>query len=303
MIEITFTEKFRKFDSSMVGKTAFETDSVAENLLRKGFAIKKEEYAQLKDENYISPKGLRLCNNIIKNKINRVSKGKKDKITAYMATFPSREENVEKAVDSLIKQVDELVLVCNGDIKIKQRNKLSIYRTDELIGDVGCAGKFIFAYEWNGYVLTVDDDFIYPDDYVEKTIANIEKYNRECAISWHGRINDYPIEKYKKGYREFYQCTKNVDSDKEVGIIGTGVLGFHSDIFNENKYDIIQMRFTNCSDIYMSMAFDSRDIKMIVPEHKGNWLCQLKNTFFISYGNKFDNFLTNIINSYNWKKL
>lgn len=186
MIEITFTEKFRKFDSSMVGKTAFETDSVAENLLRKGFAVKKEEYAQLKDENYISHKGLRLCNNIIKNKINRVSKGKKDKITAYMATFPSREENVEKAVDSLIKQVDELVLVCNGDIKIKQRNKLSIYRTDELIGDVGCAGKFIFAYEWNGYVLTVDDDFIYPDDYVEKTIANIEKYNRECdyIMAW-----------------------------------------------------------------------------------------------------------------------
>ena len=69
MIEITFTEKFRKFDSSMVGKTAFETDSVAENLLRKGFAIKKDEYAQLKDENYISHKGLRLCNNIIKNKI------------------------------------------------------------------------------------------------------------------------------------------------------------------------------------------------------------------------------------------
>ena len=301
MIEITYTEKFRKFDSSLVGKSIVENEYTAEMLIRKGFAIKKETTNNI--ESCVYPKGIRLCNDIIKSKINRVNNPKKDKITAYMATFPSREENVEKAVDSLINQVDEIVLVCNADMNIKKRKKLNIYNISDLIGDVGCAGKFIFCYEWNGYVLTVDDDFIYPKDYVEKTIANIEKYNRECVISWHGRTDDFPIKKYKKGYKDFYQCTKNVDSDKEVNIIGTGVLGFHSDIFNKIGYDIIQMRYTNCSDIFFSMALDARDIKMIVPKHDENWLLPLKNTFFISNGTPFDGFLVNIINSYNWKKI
>ena len=40
----------------------------------------------------------------------------------------------------------------------------------------------------NGMVIffTVDDDIVYPVDYVEKSIAKIEEYNRECVfiLAW-----------------------------------------------------------------------------------------------------------------------
>lgn len=226
---------------------------------------------------------------------------KKDKITAYMATFPSREEGLIQAVESLIGQVDELVIVTNGYVEIPKYTNVKVVNTLEMFGDIGCAGKFVYAFDWNGYVLTVDDDFIYPKDYVSKTIEAIEKYNRKAVISWHGRTCDFPVKRYKGGHKKFYQCTKKVDSDNEVNILGTGVMGFHSDTILP-KYDIMEIRHTNCSDIYFSMSMDMREIPMIVPKHEENWIVPIININCICTQNH-EEFLVPLINSYNWKKL
>ena len=115
---------------------------------------------------------------------------RKDKITAYMATFPSREENVAKAIKSLLFQVDELVLWVNEEVELPEicnDKKVRVLRGIEILGfDLGCIGKFATCYEWDGYIFTVDDDIVYPVDYVEKSIAKIEEYNRECVfiLAW-----------------------------------------------------------------------------------------------------------------------
>lgn len=226
---------------------------------------------------------------------------KADKITAYMASFPSREESIVKAIESLIGQVDELVIATNGEMQIPSYPNVKVFNIIDKFGDIGCAGKFIFAYDWNGYILTVDDDFVYPKDYVSKTIEAIEKYERKAVISWHGRICDFPIQRYKGGHREFYQCTKKVEQDHEVNILGTGVMGFHSSTLIPN-YDVMEMRYANCSDILFSISLDMRDIKMIVPEHEAFWISPIYNQIAISFQNQ-EEFLVPLINSYNWKEL
>ena len=46
-----------------------------------------------------------------------------------------------------------------------------------------------------GYCFTVDDDLIYPEDYIETMINGIEKHNNPVAM--HGRcLSDYPVKSY-----------------------------------------------------------------------------------------------------------
>ena len=61
------------------------------------------------------------------------------------------------------------------------------------------------------------------------------------------------------------------------------------------------MTYTNSSDIWFSLSCDQRGIPMIVPKHKKGWLIPLETGMnCISYGMKYDEMLTGIINSRNW---
>lgn len=230
---------------------------------------------------------------------------RKDKITAYMATFPSREENVAKAIKSLINQVDELVLWVNGNVilpDICNNKKIRVYRGEEILGfDIGCAGKFALAYEWNGYIFTVDDDIIYPNDYVEKSIVKLEEYNRQYVMSWHGRIQELPAIAYRGRGAVLKNCSfqTDVEKDTECNIIGTGCTFFHTDTIIP-KYDIMEMNFSNVSDILFSISIDKRDIKRLVPAHKKDMFISLENTEAICFHRTNERFHIDLINTQNW---
>jgi len=230
---------------------------------------------------------------------------RKDKITAYMATFPSREENVAKAIESLIFQVDELVLCVNEEVELPEicnHKKVRVLRGKDILGfDIGCIGKFATCYEWNGYILTVDDDIIYPSDYVEKSISKIEEYNRECVMSWHGRVQNMPALVYrgKGSIKKNLSFQTDVEEDTQAHIIGTGCAFFHSDTIYP-KYDIMDMTFTNVSDILFSISMDKRGIKLIVPAHKKEWFQSLENSEAISFHKNNDKFHCDLINTHNW---
>ncbi len=293
MVEVVYTQSYAPFDVRMVGQSQMLEKPFADELIRKGYATIK------KDNPIIGIKPIRISNAMCKKAVKRPVN--KNKVTAYMATFPSRENVITKAILSLYKQVDELVVLTNGGMEIPDLPNVSTYNTLDKIGDVGCVGKFVFAHEWKGYVLTVDDDFIYPENYVEETIKAIDKYQKKAVISWHGRtLFDYS-EKYKNGHKDFYQCCYDVDNDYAVNIIGTGVMGFHSDVFSSFPYDVREMPYTNSGDIFFSLSCDQRYIPMVVPKHKEGWLIPLETgVACISYGVKFDDMRTQIINSRHW---
>jgi hypothetical protein len=293
---VTYTNKYAQFDAYMVGKTDEIKSCFADELIRKGYAT---EYKEVMTP-LIGLNRVKLSNEKVKNAIKRVSK--KGGTIAYMATFPSREENIKKALLSIYKQVDEVVVVANGSMEIPKLPNVTVYNTLDLFGDIGCLAKFLFAHEFNGYIFTIDDDFIYPEDYVKKSIEKLKMYGNKVVLSYHGRVLHLPTERYKGGQKEFYQCTKDVDNDVSVHILGTGVMCFHSSVF-VFPYDIKEHSYSNCSDIQFSISLDTRSIPMIVGSHKAGWLVDLDNEVCISRGNKNDAFLADMINRHNWNDL
>ena len=233
---------------------------------------------------------------------------KREKVTAYMATFPTRELIIAEVVESLLPQVDKLVIWVNGEMELPKacyHEKVELYWGKDVLGfDIGCAGKFAFAFEWDGYIFTVDDDIVYAPDYVQKSIAKIEEYNRECVLSWHGRQTKLPITVYRSSKDMIKNCSfqQTVEQDNECHFIGTGVMFFHASTIIP-KYDFMEMRHTNVSDIHFAQSMDMRGIRTIVPAHDRKWLRPLVPIEAISMHKDTDSFHVQLINVHNWREI
>lgn len=148
-------------------------------------------------------------------------------IVAHMATFPPRKDIMLEAVRNIAPQVDKLKIFLNEYEVIP--SELSSYRNvkphidDKNIKD---AGKFYFDVNERDVVFTIDDDILFPDDYVERTLKFGEKIGFEKnVIGYHAHAWVFRKNIKRMGWRNFFfhkQCGNII----EVDVIGTGTACF-----------------------------------------------------------------------------
>lgn len=184
---------------------------------------------------------------------------------AMIASIPEREKMLEKTVESLRPQVDEIRVALNSYLQIpKFLNKAEVVMLDNEKGD---AGKHYFADQFDGYLLTCDDDLIYPSDYVDKMIAGVEKY--QCACSLHGRVYKFrPILNFQMMFIG-YPCLSTVQHDVKVDIGGTGVMCWHTD-FLKIRYDDFKSK--NMSDLWFAKRCVEQGVEIMCLAHSGDYL-------------------------------
>lgn len=228
-----------------------------------------------------------------------------DKITASMATFPGREESLKDVIASIIDQVDELWIYANlytkPPLNIRSR-KLKWFLGDKHLGDLGDAGKFYRCEEIKGYHFTIDDDLIYPRDYVFTLIGAIERYERRCVVSCHGRT--FPpglIKSYYRGAVNRYACLRAVPQDVFAHVIGTGVLSYHTDTV---KIPFGIFEASNMADVWFSRYCQTRGIPRLILGHKGGWIKDSEKydqaTSIYQANVNDDRLQTRIMNTVNW---
>lgn len=228
-----------------------------------------------------------------------------DRITATMATMPGREDSLESVVNSIIHQVDELRIYANNIDRVPlkyQHKKIKWLFSKDHAGDIGDAGKFYGIEDISGYHFTIDDDLVYPPDYVATMIAAIERYERRVVVSTHGR--SFPpghIRSYYHGATCRYSCLRQVAQDVFAHVIGTGVLAYHTDTIRI-PFEVFEA--TNMADIWFSKYCQEKGVPRLVLQHKGGWIKdsnqydQLTSIYFNNHQD--DAFQTRIMNSIQW---
>ena len=190
------------------------------------------------------------------------------KIIAGMATIPSRESTLERVLDSLTGQVDELFLALNYE-KEEAPKFLSKYpnvfwwHNDRNKGD---AEKFAMAHTTDRIFLACDDDLIYPQGYADKMIEGIERYNG--LVSLHGRTYLSPVIDFRK-WAGNYRCLSKVSEDVHVNIVGSGVCAFNT---NRLKISLSMFHYRNMADVFISREASRQGVPMIVLKHDGDYL-------------------------------
>lgn len=244
--------KKNKLKSSGVG------EYISKTLHKRGFVMK-----HLK-----SP----LCDNgsiksVMNEKARKINNLTKYPLIGGMATFKGRERCIIDAVNSIINQLDELHIYANDDIDLSSfdnNSKIIIHRHP--LGDLGDAGKFYLPLK-NAYFFTLDDDLIYPSNYVENMIYGIKKYN--CVVTHHGRNLINNAVSYYKGAREKYRCLDNVIKDVIVDFPGTGVMAWCSDYI---LFDVKDFPSKNMADVHAACKIKSENKKAMCLSHVKGWI-------------------------------
>lgn len=183
-----------------------------------------------------------------------------------MAAIPRRIYALQKTIESLIDQADYLKIYLNQFRHIPDFLKND--KIELVFGDNSRKGstKFFWADKVQGYILTVDDDLIYPSDYVEVMCTAIDRH--KCLVGAHGNIlKPGRIENYYKN-RIVLDARKEVKEDTFVDILGTGTIGFHTD---DVKLSMADMDMPDMEDIAIFKLSYNHSYTKVVVAHPEGW--------------------------------
>ena len=238
----------------------------------------------------------------------------RDPVIATLAALPDRAEYLHRVLDSLLPQVDAVVVWLNGwsaedrsewiprlpaKVRIEHGRKV-----DGVTPNVGDAGKFVSLPEFVGYRLTCDDDLEYGPDYVEHMINGVERYSRQAVVSLHGRrFTAFPVESYYRGTRESFHCLAEQLHDEPVHCPGTGVMCYHTDTIGFSGDDF---PLPNMADLHVGLKCEKIGIPRIALAHPKGMVTHLPidltTTIHAKLRNR-DEEQTRLVNSIGWTSL
>jgi hypothetical protein len=206
-------------------------------------------------------------------------------IIGNMATYPARESTLDFVVGNIAPQLDRLNVVLNQyaappGFLSKHRNVVPILPPRDL-RDVG---KFLPDCRDAALVFLLDDDIIYPDDYVAVSTGLARAIGaRRAAMSHHGILfrklgfREKPqwfkhVLRYRRHihkYVDYFDFRSEVRDSRVVDMIGTGVSLFRP----ADLPDLAYMTGSDTSvDVRIGLWCLERGISPIVLKHPPNWI-------------------------------
>lgn len=197
------------------------------------------------------------------------------KVSANIATYPPRLESLKQAIESIYNQFDIIRIYFNEYKKLPDlhdpENKIQ-----KILGSTNLYdnGKFVGldTMLYHEYFFTLDDDLIYPSDYVNKTIEAIEKFG--CIVTYHGRALMGSGLYYYKGHRS-YRCLDKVDSDVVIDVAGTGVTAFDTRYFHPKGLSL--SKDVRMSDLVFSLEASKQNKTIGLIAHEAGWIKHIHN--------------------------
>lgn len=214
-----------------------------------------------------------------------------------MASIPKRISNLEIILPLILNQCDLLFinLVSYNSIPNLLKNKKII------INSFNNVGSEIRFFDYNSipndsYYFTIDDDILYPEDYSEIMISNMQEHNNNVVCCVHGSNIDKNLTSdfYKKN-RQVFHFKDSLLNNTEVMIPGVGTSCFYKE---KTKINIDNYKVSNMSDTYTACFLAEQSIKRISIKREKNWLKPLNEFGSRIFGNNPYVSIDEMINKY-----
>lgn len=192
-------------------------------------------------------------------------------ISACLASYPPRRDRLRNVVDRVLPQVDHLYVYLNEYAEDEIPDFLRHSRITVRVGgrNLRDNGKFFFMDTVrDGYVITVDDDLEYPEEYVQTLIRKIEFYERQAVVGLHGTIYGKPFVSFFQG-RVLLHFEEGVANDTVVNQLGTGTVAFHTSTIRPK---LEWFKQTGMADVWFAVEARKRQVPLIAIERNEEWL-------------------------------
>lgn len=194
-------------------------------------------------------------------------------VVCGVATIPGREESLRETVVSILPQVDKLIVYQNGYKNVfhyLKNEKIEVISSLDTGIDMGDAGKFFgLKNADDSLYFSIDDDLIYPPDYVKSMTDELSRLHYEVILTCHGRIMKPNATSYYKDIASNYKCLGEVSKGVYVHFGGTGVMAFRTGVV---KITHDYFRSPNMADVWMGLFSKKEKIPIKVLPHKSDWI-------------------------------
>jgi hypothetical protein len=201
--------------------------------------------------------------------------GKKDTVFVALASIPSRVESLEKVINSLLGQVDEIGVYLNNYEAVPvflKHPRIRVARSQKH-GDVRDNGKFFFVEKTKAtFYATVDDDIAYPDNYIAELVRYQKLLGGTQAVGVHGSIYPSPVKKLLSN-RYLFHFSHPSDALTPVDMLGTGTLLFNRRYWGLRYSEILT---PGMADVWLAVAAARRGFGLWSIPRTENWMHALE---------------------------
>ena len=191
-------------------------------------------------------------------------------VLASLATIPERQAALHNVIRNILPQVDRLRVFLNNFDYIPEcleHPKIDLAESSKY-GDLGDSGKFFWSATDQGYLLSCDDDLVYPPNYVARVLCAVERYNRNAVVGFHGILLKKQVRSYYRD-RTIFHFSQGLEHDQSVHILGSGCAAWCSDCLT---LSLDEFRVPNMADIWLGRACQRQEIPVITIARKPHWL-------------------------------
>ena len=198
-------------------------------------------------------------------------RSKNGKTFVGIASIPERVDSLKKAIDSIHDQATRVGVYLNNYDSVPGflLKKNIIVRRSQDHGDLRDNGKFFFLQEAKEqYYATIDDDIIYPTDYIYRLIEALRTTGTHSAIGVHG--SNFPGEiKAITEFRHVFHFERSLPFVTRVDLLGTGTLLFDQSVWKLQTNEFID---PGMADVWFALAAEKRDYPIFVINRNRGWL-------------------------------
>lgn len=208
-------------------------------------------------------------------------------IIANMATFPARSQTCLQVIKSIHDQVDQINLCCNEFRSIpKEYAQYSKINPTIPHTDYKDVGKFIHPINNDDEVILIDDDIIYPKDYVQTLRNYYQRYEHlNIVVGVHGVI--YPdVYDGSISARKVFAFKQALNRPRIVNQLGTGTVYLKGHQLPNLEYMTGSQSFV---DVRFSRYMAKQDVGMICIPRSAAWMqeIQQETSIFTNFTNQW----------------
>jgi len=174
--------------------------------------------------------------------------GQHPMVVGGMATMPSRLDTLWQAINSILPQLDRLYLFFDRFEKppIIRHPKI-VCLNSQTFGDHRANGKFLGLLMSNRdpYYFSLDDDILYPKDYVQRMVGYLQENGDRVAVGVHGSILKAGFNRYLTDRNTAHRSMKTEEA-QSVDVLGTCTTAFRTRTIS---FDVRQWKQRNMVDL------------------------------------------------------
>jgi hypothetical protein len=192
---------------------------------------------------------------------------------AAIATMASRQETFEKVLPVIRAQVDHVFIYLDGYVAapafLEDLERITV-RHAEAVGDLHCSSRFLFLRELTGpaVVVIVDDDIVYPQDYVTVLTKTLQRLSGQAIVGVHGRTFLPPHRSYvRDAFTQHFMA--GLKQPCHVHELGVGTCAFVSDRL---PVDPREWARNDMDDIIVATEAQKRGLPRVAVPRPAGWL-------------------------------